>query len=401
MTCGILAFLAIGAAAFLLIRSEGQRALHADALRAFDQHARDASDTLVDARVSQQAYVAVGQGVPFWTAKVSAAIQAATASLTTLRESAGAGAQTAIDEATATVVEFSAIDKRTHDYLKSGQQLMAGDVIFTEGSEAAATAIRQIETARLAQHQAIDVELVALGKQQTRIAAIAAGVVVIVVLLLLPVPRLQTNELTAGTSFSIAHTVPATIETTSGAPIAAPAAPPAPAAPTPAPSARATGLVFKAATDVATDFGRVRDLDELTRVLGRAADVMDASGLMVWAGNASGSDLRPVLAHGYSVEMIARIPPVARSADNAAAAAYRSGTLQIVLSRPGSSGGAVVAPILSADGCIGALSAEIRNGGETSDSVQALATIFAAYLAGVLSTAPATEVTEPKAAANS
>ena len=51
---------------------------------------------------------------------------------------------------------------------------------------------------------------------------------------------------------------------------------------------------------------------------------------------------------------------ILRSADNAAAAAYRTGQLQIVLARPGESNGAVVAPLLSADGCIGALSAEIR-----------------------------------------
>jgi GAF domain-containing protein len=92
---------------------------------------------------------------------------------------------------------------------------------------------------------------------------------------------------------------------------------------------------------------------------------------------------------------------VPRKADNAAAAAYRSGTLQIVLSRPGGSSGAVVAPILTADGCIGALSAEIRSGGETSEGVQALAAIFAAQLAGVLAAAPAAEVIEPRAAANS
>ena len=44
---------------------------------------------------------------------------------------------------------------------------------------------------------------------------------------------------------------------------------------------------------------------------------------MVWMGSATGGDLRPVLAHGYSSQMIARMPPVPRSADNAAAAAYR------------------------------------------------------------------------------
>jgi hypothetical protein len=159
--------------------------------------------------------------------------------------------------------------------------------------------------------------------------------------------------------------------------------------------------VFKAATDVVTDLGRVRDLDELTRVLGRAAEVMDASGLMVWVGSTTGADLRPVLAHGYSPEMIARIPPVPRSADNAAASAYRSGTLQIVLARPGGSSGAVVAPILSAHGCMGALSAEIRSGGETSEGVHALAAIFAAQLASVLATAPAMEAAVPESKAAS
>jgi GAF domain-containing protein len=51
----------------------------------------------------------------------------------------------------------------------------------------------------------------------------------------------------------------------------------------------------------------------------------------------------------------------------------------------------VVAPLLSPDGCIGALTAEIRGGGETSDSAQALAAIFAAQLVGVLAP-PSAEV---------
>ena len=66
--------------------------------------------------------------------------------------------------------------------------------------------------------------------------------------------------------------------------------------------------MFKAAAGVATDFGRVRDLDELTLVLGRAADVLDASGLMVWMGSAPSGDLRPVLAHGYRADMVALKP---------------------------------------------------------------------------------------------
>jgi hypothetical protein len=210
------------------------------------------------------------------------------------------------------------------------------------------------------------------------------------VLLLVAVPRAEAAE-TASLSI-----LPAPV---AAQPVASP--PPAPPKVTSLTS-HAQGSVLKAATDIVTEFGRIRDLDDLTRLLGRAAEVMDASGLMVWLGNTAGGDLRPVLAHGYSAKMIARIPQVPRSADNAAAAAYRSGTLQIVLSHPGGSSGAVVAPILAADGCIGALSAEIRDGGEASDAVQALAAIFAAQLASVLATAaPAEEIHETRAAANS
>jgi len=394
LTCGVLALIVIGTAAFLLIRSEQQIKVQASALGAFDQHARDASAALVDARVSQQAYVATGQGVAFWFNKTGAAVQSATDRLNALRETAGPGALTAIDQAAATVTEFTAIDKRARDYLTSGQPLMAGDVIFTEGSDAAATAVRQIESARQAQHQAADVEIAAVRKEQTLALGAAAGIVVCVMLLLIPRPRAAGARPAIDTRISLTPSAGATAADPTPAP-------PPVAAMTP----QAQGAVFKAATEVATDLGRVRNLDDLTRVLGRAAEVMDASGLMVWVGSADGADLRPVVAHGYSAAMIAHIRPVPRSGDNAAAAAYRSGTLQIVLSRPGDSTGAVVAPILAADGCIGALSAEIRSGGETSDSVQALAAIFAAHLANVLSAAPAAadpvpaeDVREPKAA---
>ena len=69
-----------------------------------------------------------------------------------------------------------------------------------------------------------------------------------------------------------------------------------------------------------------------------------------------------------------------------------------MVARPGNSGGALVAPILTPDGCVGALSAEIRHGAETSEAVQALAEIFAANLAGVLGQTPAADVSDQKAA---
>jgi hypothetical protein len=146
--------------------------------------------------------------------------------------------------------------------------------------------------------------------------------------------------------------------------------------------------MLKAAADLATDFGRVRDSAELERLMARASDLMDAAGLVVWLSD--GHDgLRPVLTHGYGPQMLARMQSLPRNADNAAASAFRTGELQIVLSRPGGASGAIVAPILGGDGCVGALSAEIQGGGEGSEAVQAIAAIVAAHLASVLSFTPA------------
>ncbi len=248
---------------------------------------------------------------------------------------------------------------------------MAADVIFTEGGETAATAARHVETSRLSEHQAFDVAEASVRRSEAFAAGGAAGMAVLVMLLLVPRARIREVE-PAATSLSINSIAPTpTVET-----------------PQPTPVGR-TSAALKAAAALATDLGRVRDADEMSRLLGRAAALMDATGIVIWLGSATGSDLQPMLAHGYSAQALSRMPPVPRSADNAAGAAYRTGQMQIVLSRPGGASGAIVAPILSGDGCIGALSAEIQGGSEASESIQALATIFAAHLATVLAEPPA------------
>jgi hypothetical protein len=393
MIFGAATLVAVGAAAFFLFQTEQQIARLKSTLRAFDVRAREATT----------AYVAEGQGVDYWMPKVASLHQSITGTLAALRQSpVSDGASTALDEAVATVAEFGNVDRRTRDYVTSEQKLMAADVIFTEGGEAVANAARQIETARLAEHQAADLAEMALRKKEALAAGAAAGFTVLVVLLLMPRPRVEVEEpVTAGLSIAPARaaaSVP-TAAMSAKAPKAAPAASRAQALETSVATRHAIAL--KAAASLATDFGRVRDADEMTRLLGRAATLMDASGVVIWLGTTSGTELAPMLAHGYGAQALSRMPRVPRSADNAAAAAYRTGQMQIVLSRPGGNAGALVAPILAADGCIGALSAEIQGGGEASESVQALSTIVAAHLATVLAAsrpAAESEVAEPRVA---
>ena len=125
-------------------------------------------------------------------------------------------------------------------------------------------------------------------------------------------------------------------------------------------------------------------------LLARAADALHARGIIVWIAEGDGSVLRPTFAHGYSADSLARIPVLATTADNPTATAWRERRLQIVPGRVTGAQGAVVVPILSATGCIGTVSAEVRDRLEEADTVQAMATIIAAQFATVLAPDAAT-----------
>jgi transcriptional regulator with XRE-family HTH domain len=135
-----------------------------------------------------------------------------------------------------------------------------------------------------------------------------------------------------------------------------------------------------AAASLCTELGRVLQTRDVAPLLEAAAGILDAAGLIVWVADAQGTALRPVLAHGYSDEVLAKVPRVCRDTDNATATAFRSARTRIV--NGGDRGnGAVVVPMLTPGGCVGVLALELRHGGEQRDSVRALATIFAAQLA--------------------
>jgi hypothetical protein len=376
VTFAALAWLALAGAAVFLINSEKQLHQRLIVTRAFDDQARETVDTLSDLRAAQEAYVAAGQGIAFWMPKASSASESAAKTIASLRQNAISGEGViALEQAASMLVDFDAVDRRARDYIKSGQELMAADVVFTEGGQAAATVARQVEAARAAEHQALDSSETTARKLEAEVGGGAAAFAGIVLLVLVPRAKATGDDrsslslnLSSGNAQSSADEVPRSTSTP----------------PPHAERARAVSPVLRAAASLCTDFGRVGDVGDLNQLLARVADVMDAKGLIVWLGSTTGDDLQPVLAHGYSAQRLAKMPTIARSADNAAGLAYRSGVVQIVVARPGTSQGAIVAPLLSTAGCIGALSVEIQDGGEESDSVQALAAIFAAQIAPIM-----------------
>ena len=145
-----------------------------------------------------------------------------------------------------------------------------------------------------------------------------------------------------------------------------------------------------AAARLTTELSKLSDQAELPGLLGRAAEVLDARGVVIWMD--TGSELFAAAAHGYDPAVLLRMKPIARSADNATAAAWRTSQLRTVPADTAGHG-AIVAPMLGPGGCVGVLAAETRNGREQDEATQSVATIVASQLASVLAAWPAASTT--------
>jgi transcriptional regulator with XRE-family HTH domain len=143
-------------------------------------------------------------------------------------------------------------------------------------------------------------------------------------------------------------------------------------------------LNLSAAADVCSRLARALDARDLTTLLGDAARLLDAVGVVVWLWDPATTALRASVGHGYSSGALARLPAVRADEANAIASAYRSGKTCIVEGEEGATG-AVVVPSVGPGGCVGVLALEVRHGGERNDSLRAFAALLAAQLGAQLS----------------
>jgi transcriptional regulator with XRE-family HTH domain len=131
-----------------------------------------------------------------------------------------------------------------------------------------------------------------------------------------------------------------------------------------------------------TEFGRVEDMTDVPLLLEEAARLLDAKGLIVWLWDPAVGQLTPSFVHGYSDRVVAHLPTVRRDADNPTAAAFRTAEAHTCGNDPHPYG-ALVVPLLTANGCAGVLALELQRGREGTPAVMALATIVASHLAPI------------------
>jgi hypothetical protein len=409
---------------YRLLHSERQRKIQDSAASAYDALAWTLTVVLADLRSSQQAYVATGQDPNKSYIKVTTGLDRLKNGLTDLQVmSKSSEATEAITTAYAHVKNLESVDESARDHTTLGQILLASDLVFTDGHELAQQATEQLGRARTAESEARLQQLAEFRTDDVITTAVAATVLMGVTLMLLPLPGkpakipepttaerpLDTIEETAPANVSLVATeweinqrdaVDATRVSTlqlnqkstflsqeSTLPPEGSDLTKDPGQPSP----RTVVPDLTTTAQLCTDIGRVSASDELSGLLSRIGDLLNASGLIVWVRDSSGQALRPATGHGYTPQALAQLGRVACDDENATATAYRTAQIQIVSSSENSPG-AVAVPLISTSadtgGCIGVLSAEVRNGWETSNGVQATAMILAAQLATVVTADP-------------
>jgi hypothetical protein len=420
----ILFVVALGVTAYLFRTSGAAARTESAAAASFSDGVQRAAHRVLEIRAAQQAYVAAGQGGDFWTGKVTERVTVVRDSLAALRTTASsAQAETEIDSAVATLQDFVQMDGRARDYVNSKQSLLASDLIFSNGIELTDAVLASLDRAKAAEVQARSTAESTFERRQMFALAAAAAAAVLVVLLLLPrvdlelSPALLTSRSASSYSplavsrgsvdvhsdgWSSARRLTDVTETSSISlvePVPSEPEPPPPAAeetpaeaavpveaqtvPAPPPVPAPPQIDLRGIAALCTQLSRVEDTLALPPLLERAAALLDAAGIILWIADPDGRELSPIIAQGYPPQLISRLGPIPRDAQNATAAAFRTSLLQTV-NADAVSNGAIAAPLVTSGGCVGVMAAEVRGVGEKQEAKLAAAVIVAAQLASLV-----------------
>ncbi|MDO8793029.1 MAG: hypothetical protein Q7J25_00230, partial [Vicinamibacterales bacterium] len=322
---------------------------------------------LSDLSTALQAYVAPGQNITEWSKRAAALLTQLTSDASAL------GAATDATDALAMVgpgIEtLTKLDARVRDYLRSGDDLMAADLAFTEARDTTAGMVSGLRDWRARRQASVVTDVRSAQVQQ---AAALGGILLAWVLSLVVVswgrraaPAGATDAATAIVAEAPAADILALSldRTVNNAP--------------------APDVDLAIAAVACGDFARATDGAGLRSALGRGAEALGAKGIVVWLG--VGEELFAVASHGYDERHLKR--PISRDAKNVTAEAWRTAEAQLV---PGEAAGpgVVVVPMVGSGGCRGVVSAELLPTHAANADRQALLSMFAAQIEGLVGTAP-------------
>ena len=365
----VVAIAAASAAAFRIVQDEQRLAKDVSADRAADLAGETALVTLEQLQASLHAYVAPGQGLPFWTARSALLLDKLRRSLLDL-DGAVTSYGGSIAEGHDLVDRLAAAEQRIRGYAKNEQFALAGDVIFGEAREL-------IEGLRIRVAQTRDQISAAAGRRQADarreqlyLAGGAAGVLVLMLLLLVPPGRATT-----------------VIQPPQPAPVPVPARTVAPI-PAMVPAAPSFGTSY--ANDLAAlcaDIAAAVNTRELQGLLERARKLLSARGVIVWISAANRLELHAAAFAGYEARMVSRLGPIHRDTGNLTADAFRENIVRSS-SATGVNAAAFAVPLPAPDGPVGVFTAELSAGTNIDEAKLAAARVIAAQLGPLLGAVP-------------
>jgi hypothetical protein len=394
----VLALGAASAAGYRIYQQQERLVISSDRTRAADAAAQSALVTIPEIKAALHAYVAEGQGHAFWTARAASLLERLRGSMLEL-DGAASGAGVPLTESLTLADRLGVSEQRARDHVRAGQRLLAGEVIFTEARDVLDAMRTELARARTSITD-IEATLAAdIRREQAILALSAGGILALAIVLLVPTGAAATSVAPATIKAAAAEPPdefessarivsrtplkPATATPVAAGPAttaaagASPAATAKPATPAPAtPSLRETA-------SICTELGRASQSIEVSNLLARAAKVLDASGAIVWMTSQDGRELFPAVATGYDERLLARIGAIPRSANNVTATAVRTGTSR-TSPRAGQAAASLAIPLLTPVGAVGVLSAEMKDVPDVDETRLAVATIFAAQLAGLV-----------------
>ena len=398
IACLVLGLLATVGVAYRTLQDEDalsrERAAAASAQVAVSRTA----ELLLDVRASLHAYVAPGQGLPFWGKRTLETIENLRESVVDLdRVVKPTGGS--LSETLNGIDQLSAAEKRARGYVSRDEMQLAGDVIFTEVRDLLASATTQVQSVRDGLTRAHDRRAAAIRQEQVMLAGGALAIWIGIALLLLPTepkaaakdPGEWRNELKESLKKPI------------------PVAPEPPKAPEPqvtiVPGIEINAL--REVSEICKDLSALADPGALEGALARVCTILNATGLIVWIPSNDGNTLSPVATSGFDPKLVTRIGTIGRDSANLTAAAFREGIAK-VSPVTATTPAALAVPMCSPSGAAGILSVELKPGQPMDDSKVSLAAIVAAQLAtlampisAVSDDAPMAnaELAEPKTAA--
>ena len=277
--------------------------------------------------------------------------------------------------------------------------LAAGDVIFTDARDMVDAVGRELSAARQAMARAGSSREGGMANEQSLLAGALMAVWIVALIMMVPVPRPVPQVAPVEEAVAIPTPVPAAtaLDNLPLREAPAPVVVPEPPAPVVAAAPPSTTPLFQDLAALCLDLGRVSDAEELNPLLERAADVLDARGVVVWLLAEDRQELVPAVAYGYDPQVLARLGPLTLTVDNLTASAFRTAA-------PATSGAvanheaAVAVPILSPTGPSGVLTAEVHGSGDLDRAV-AIASVIAAQLANLFPS-PTTAEGPPEEAVN-